>query len=426
MNALKKYISFETSDGKIVFVENYNKNHDPASGKFSSGGSSSKILEKHNASHGIKVNASDEYLKEITRLEKEGNIYKSDILLGDIPKFANDVPIYKLLPVIKYDSSKLIVYRAGATKGDVGAGSFFSVHEGVSDLYGEEIMTGRVRKVLSYKLKDDLKLVKANQRGEIAKRLGIKYDGNSQQTLEKLIAKDLRRMNYDGVIYDAVNMTYGTRMSDQNGELQIFNAKKNAINISKALNYNKSHDSKGRFSTTGDSNWKPSGTSKEAKDFSKNSKYKGTLFHGTTKSSASGINKTGFTISNKSLNGRQGGDGIYLTNTKEIANRYASRNATDGGKVLTMKINVKNPKTYSTDGDDSFSSNVLKYAKENKLIKPGVKTVDDIGIKTYFKISNDYSNEVLKDHDAIINKGFFDDIIIVKSPKSIMTFGDSK
>ena len=97
------------------------------------------------------------------------------------------------------------------------------------------------------------------------------------------------------------------------------------------------------------SKWKPTMTLKEAESFSKSSKVRTTLFHGTTEIRKNSITNRGFILESKK-NGRMWGDGVYLSYQSEQATEWARLTMLrDWSKVksksttLNIKANIKNP-----------------------------------------------------------------------------------
>ena len=87
--------------------------------------------------------------------------------------------------------------------------------------------------------------------------------------------------------------------------------------------------------------WEPAMSIEDAEEWAKNSKIKETLYHSTD--NADDIIKDGFNLDVKIKNGRINGDGVYLADDIEDAKW--------GNDVLKVKINVKNPMTYSEIND---------------------------------------------------------------------------
>lgn len=179
------------------------------------------------------------------------------------------------------------------------------------------------------------------------------------------------------------------------------------------------------------SNWKPSGTSKEANDFSKNSKYKATLLHGTSNTSAVAIKKDGFNPTS-SKTGRQLGDGTYFIGDPKAAAWYAEKaSGNSSGQVLKAKINVDKPYV----SDYSQKMNIGGYEHSGMSIdiaKHGVETgrwknlegVNKASSKVYDEVKADWGNKILKTHDAIIDDQWGDVLVVVRDKKSIMVFED--
>tara|TARA_B100001245_G_scaffold236593_1_gene228606 strand:- start:5453 stop:6217 length:765 start_codon:yes stop_codon:yes gene_type:complete len=181
--------------------------------------------------------------------------------------------------------------------------------------------------------------------------------------------------------------------------------------------------------------WKPSGTADEANTFAKDSKVKDTLFHGTNSTSADGIKESGFDTGS-SRSDKMFGDGVYLAGDKEVADWYADK-ASDGSSAVTLKmrINVQNP--YIEDIND-FSHKVGKYGvnkftfdlyqwgiKEKKWKNPEGYEKKTATIEDYNKITREFANHLLEEHDAIIqnnSKGV--ELMVVKDPKNIMVVED--
>ena len=86
------------------------------------------------------------------------------------------------------------------------------------------------------------------------------------------------------------------------------------------------------------STWSPTMTTAEAAKWNKGSKFKGTYYHGTTPEAVKGINKTGFDLS-RSRTGQMFGNGVYGTKNTKISSLFAG----EGGEILSMAYNVKNP-----------------------------------------------------------------------------------
>lgn len=108
--------------------------------------------------------------------------------------------------------------------------------------------------------------------------------------------------------------------------------------------------------------WKPIMSLEESEIWSKDSKIKGIMYHGTSKESEDAIKKEGFDIGIASK--RSGdfgvlGQGIYMTPDRSLANFYAPNVS-----ILKLRINVKNPLS-----GDKFA----KIAKEKNYIDMLVK-----------------------------------------------------
>ena len=84
--------------------------------------------------------------------------------------------------------------------------------------------------------------------------------------------------------------------------------------------------------------WKPSMTTKEAVEWSKNSKFQGVRLHGTTKEGLEGISKSGFDTSNVRT-GQIYAKGAYSTKSPKVATAFAA----EGGVTMELMYNVKNP-----------------------------------------------------------------------------------
>ncbi len=208
----------------------------------------------------------------------------------------------------------------------------------------------------------------------------------------------------------------------------------------RTLNYNKDHDpASGRFSSGGggkNTKWKPSGSKKEVDEFAKNSKYKDTLYHGTSTLSSDSIKSEGFN-KDKTISKRMFGDAVYLITNKKEAAYYAQiaekpnsnpnfydESTLGDGAILEMKINVKNP--YKSD-NENFSYKVGSYAetkfgydmfiwgKKNKKWKDA-DGFQDLPSEKYNKYTAEFTNELLKKHDAVINGN----MVLVANPKNIM------
>lgn len=182
--------------------------------------------------------------------------------------------------------------------------------------------------------------------------------------------------------------------------------------------------------------WKPSGSIKEVEEFVKNSKYKDILYHGTSNASSDSIKNEGFN-KDKSISKRMFGDAVYLITDKKEAAYYAQlaekpnsnpsfydESTLGDGAILKMKINVKNP--YISD-DKTFSYKVGSYAEakfgydmymwgiENKKWK-NADSFQDLSREKYNKYTAEFTNELLKKHDVVINGN----MVLVGNPKNIM------
>jgi hypothetical protein len=164
-------------------------------------------------------------------------------------------------------------------------------------------------------------------------------------------------------------------------------------------------------------------TKKEAEEKIKSSKYKETLYHGTLSGNVDSIKEEGFNTDKKSL-GRMFGDGVYFTSDKDVAKSYSNvkMDEVDFAGTLQAKINVKNPAIFDTD-ENRFNDAVMDWGIANERIAINkYETVDDIPQSLYYGIVKDFSNSLLEKHDAIVNGGYFDTLVIVKNPKDIVVF----
>lgn len=158
---------------------------------------------------------------------------------------------------------------------------------------------------------------------------------------------------------------------------------------------------------------------KEAKEFTKNSKYKKVVLHGTSAAAAEGIAQSGFRTDLKGV-GRQYGDGVYLTPMMDSAREYAKMADNAKGKILTSRVNLTNPYIDGKTGD--FAKGAFEFGKKQGIIKKSSQGIDDSPIKDWNKATASYANSLMEKHDGVIIKGYFDDLVIVKDPASIKTY----
>ena len=97
----------------------------------------------------------------------------------------------------------------------------------------------------------------------------------------------------------------------------------------------------GQKEEVGKIKWKPVMSLEESDIWSKDSKIKGIMYHGTSEESESDIKEEGFDIGMASK--RSGdfgvlGQGIYMTPDRSLANFYAPNVS-----ILKLRVNVKNP-----------------------------------------------------------------------------------
>ncbi len=193
----------------------------------------------------------------------------------------------------------------------------------------------------------------------------------------------------------------------------------------RTINYNPNHDpSSGEFSSGGGSSSKEKSTSglmskKQAELETKGTKYSKVVLHGTSEAASKDISKSGFKMM-KSQTGRQYGDGIYLTPMMDSAREYAKMADNAKGKIISSKVMMKNP--YMDGGKNDFTKEAFEYGKKMGIIKKSAKSIDDPPIKKWYEATSKYSNELLKEHDGVVIKGYFDDLVIVKDPSQIKIF----
>lgn len=156
---------------------------------------------------------------------------------------------------------------------------------------------------------------------------------------------------------------------------------------------------------TDNPNWKAMGTEAEANDFAKGSKFKGTLYHGTTQTSATAISKKGFDMNKKAKRGETNFPGtIMLAADPEEAAWYGRRAGGDDGQVrpygvLSAKIMTTKHKKFNSDGYDKFRGNMTQEETIKKLFSQ---------------------------YDSFEISGFGVSTVAVKDPKQIMVFKNDK
>lgn len=141
--------------------------------------------------------------------------------------------------------------------------------------------------------------------------------------------------------------------------------------------------------------WAAFGSQTDAEEFSKNSKIKETLYHGTNETALNGIKQNGFkayVADEPSL-----GKTIHFSNSTTVAGQYSE--GIKGGTIVKAKVNVKKPFTIS---ESNFDKAI--YGKT----------------KTQF---TDYLANARKKHDAIvIDTGGRGNYYILFNPKNIMAY----
>jgi hypothetical protein len=180
-----------------------------------------------------------------------------------------------------------------------------------------------------------------------------------------------------------------------------------------------------------DAGWKPSMPLKKAESFSKSSKVRTTLFHGTTEIRKNSITNRGFILESKK-NGRMWGDGVYLSYQSEQATEWARLTMLrDWSKVkskqsvLNVKTNVKNPLIINS-GDGFPKKWTEKFMKARSLGYEGKRGsyytnlakkegYDSIIIKMPRRINESYD-------DWLVRTG--GDQIVVFNVKNVVTVND--
>jgi hypothetical protein len=106
--------------------------------------------------------------------------------------------------------------------------------------------------------------------------------------------------------------------------------------------------------------WEPSMTLAEAEEYTKNSYYSGSMFHhGTSPAGADSIANIGVDPTYFNREYSVFGPGLYLSNTRSVAEIYSD------GAVLDIRLNVKNPKIYSSES--AYQSILENYGLTNGL-----------------------------------------------------------
>ena len=92
--------------------------------------------------------------------------------------------------------------------------------------------------------------------------------------------------------------------------------------------------------------WRSSMNAQQADAFIKDSKIKNTYYHGTTEKSANNIMKNGFNVSQNNI-----GEGVYMTNIKSDAEKYANALDHKTGTVVNLKVRAKTVKRFASSSD---------------------------------------------------------------------------
>lgn len=164
--------------------------------------------------------------------------------------------------------------------------------------------------------------------------------------------------------------------------------------------------------------WKPTGSKKDIENFTKDSKIKYKLYHGTKTSNVDKIKSEGFKYKTKKKGEDRYGSGIYLSTSKSSADRY-SKWVQGGGTNLSVYINVSNP----------FTNNAkFNQMADEKFKKMGFKN-DDLtkfkNFKEYKTAVNETTDQLFKDgYDALIikpvDKSYDGNFVILRDAKKVM------
>ncbi len=157
--------------------------------------------------------------------------------------------------------------------------------------------------------------------------------------------------------------------------------------------------------TTKPIEWKPSMTQARADKWTKDSKFKKPIYHGTNSDAAKSIAKGGFRISESGAFGR----GVYLTPDRKGATVYSQlvTMATGGKKkpaVLNLRTNIKRIKRFKNQG--VYDKELSKFKKV-------------MNIKTTNKALLRFNKKLGKNYDAIVVKD--SNYYVIFNPKNITT-----
>jgi HK97 family phage portal protein len=156
--------------------------------------------------------------------------------------------------------------------------------------------------------------------------------------------------------------------------------------------------------------WRSAMTLDQAKEFTKESKVKQTLFHGTTKAAGENISLNGFNVLSAESVGGNVVDGIYFTNQKDAATQYAmsavgSSNVPHAKpEVLPVKINVRKIKATDfhslfEEMEGKFGSGYTSAQVTAELKRQGYDAIlmkDEVARQDYFGVFDPKSIVVVK------------------------------
>lgn len=188
--------------------------------------------------------------------------------------------------------------------------------------------------------------------------------------------------------------------------------------------YNKNHDEEGKFASAPSGPWTATGTKAEAVAFSKDSKIKGDVYHGTLEKNAEKIKKEGFKRDARSTGAKTNFPGvIMLTSSKEDAAWYGRRNTLSEGRVLKMRVNADKVKRFSDDGFNQYTKKIAVEHGITLYSKRGELVGSDSDFRKATQIASD---TLMKKYNAVVIKGYKVNTIMIKDPKTIMVYDDVK
>lgn len=169
-------------------------------------------------------------------------------------------------------------------------------------------------------------------------------------------------------------------------------------------------------------------TEAEAKEATKNSKFKQAIYHGTETKLAKKIEDEGFKIDKEKNADNNFGTGIYFTDNRAVTKYFAGHG--EGGRVFEAYIDTKNPyiePSFPFWSDEkppvgTVARKALDYGAKQGYWKEDATFVENTNRGDWKKSVTVVTNELFKTHDALFFGDDGDKIIVVQDTSKIKAF----